>query len=95
MTLKSAFQAQPVTDITLEHQFELMKNAGFKTVQVLYQNCGTVIIKAENSSFSSAIYRSFNFHYITFNNHCLPDLYYMLFNPCRCISISFFGIRIM
>lgn len=33
--------------LTLEHQCELMKNAGFKSVQVLYQNCGTVIIKAE------------------------------------------------
>ena len=33
--------------LTLEHQFELMKNAGFKTVEVLYQNCGTVIIRAE------------------------------------------------
>ena len=35
--------------LTLEHQCELMKNAGFKSVQVLYQNCGTVIIKAEKS----------------------------------------------
>ncbi|AKA69064.1 hypothetical protein CSCA_1939 [Clostridium scatologenes] len=33
--------------LTLVHQFELMKNAGFKTVEVLYQNCGTVIIRAE------------------------------------------------
>lgn len=33
--------------LTLEHQFELIKNAGFKTVEVLYQNCGTVIIRAE------------------------------------------------
>lgn len=33
--------------LTLEHQFELMKNAGFRAVEVLYQNCGTVIIRAE------------------------------------------------
>ena len=33
--------------LTLVHQFELMKNAGFKTVEVLYQNCGTVIIRVE------------------------------------------------
>ncbi|TCL67319.1 tRNA (cmo5U34)-methyltransferase [Hydrogenispora ethanolica] len=36
--------------LTLEHQIELMKNAGFKTVDVLYQNCGTVIIRAEKGS---------------------------------------------
>lgn len=28
--------------LTLQHQIELMKNAGFKAVNVLYQNCGTV-----------------------------------------------------
>lgn len=33
--------------LTLEHQIELMKNAGFKTVSLLYQNGGTVIIRAE------------------------------------------------
>lgn len=33
--------------LTLQHQIELMKNAGFKAVNVLYQNCGTVIIRAE------------------------------------------------
>lgn len=32
--------------LTLEHQLELMKNAGFKTVNVLYQNGGTMIIRA-------------------------------------------------
>jgi tRNA (cmo5U34)-methyltransferase len=30
----------------LEHQKELLKNAGFKTVEVLYQNEGTAIIRA-------------------------------------------------
>ncbi|MBS4534599.1 class I SAM-dependent methyltransferase [Clostridium sp. D2Q-14] len=33
--------------LTLEHQIELMKNAGFQTVDVLYQNGGTVIFKAK------------------------------------------------
>ena len=33
--------------LTLGHQYELMKNSGFKTVEVLHQNYGTVIIKAE------------------------------------------------
>ncbi len=32
--------------LTLEHQVELMKNAGFKVVNVLYQNAGTAIIRA-------------------------------------------------
>jgi tRNA (cmo5U34)-methyltransferase len=32
--------------LTLEHQKELLKNAGFKTVEVLYQNEGTAIIRA-------------------------------------------------
>ena len=33
--------------LTLEHQIDLMKTAGFKAVNALYQNCGTVIIRAE------------------------------------------------
>lgn len=33
--------------LTLEHQIELMKNAGFSEVRVLYENCGTMIIRAE------------------------------------------------
>lgn len=32
--------------LTLDHQIELMKNAGFKDVRVLYENCGTMIIRA-------------------------------------------------
>lgn len=36
-----------MNSMTLQHQIELMKNAGFKAVNVLYQNCGTVIIRAE------------------------------------------------
>lgn len=32
--------------LTLEHNIELIKNAGFKSVDVLNQNKGTVIIKA-------------------------------------------------
>jgi len=33
--------------LTLEHQFELMKNAGFKKVEVLHQNYGLAIIRAD------------------------------------------------
>lgn len=33
--------------LTLEHQKELMVNAGFKSVKVLYENCGTMVLKAE------------------------------------------------
>lgn len=33
--------------LTLEHQIELMENAGFKNIKVLYENCGTMIIKAK------------------------------------------------
>lgn len=33
--------------LTLEHQIQLMRNAGFRDVRVLYENKGTVIIKAE------------------------------------------------
>jgi len=33
--------------LTVEHQVELMTNAGFKTVEILHQNYGTVIFKAE------------------------------------------------
>lgn len=33
--------------LTLEHQIKIIKNAGFKSVDVLYQNCGTAIIKAD------------------------------------------------
>ncbi len=33
--------------LTLEHQLELMVNSGFKNVKTLYQNGGTVIIRAE------------------------------------------------
>ncbi len=33
--------------LTLEHQIELMEHAGFREVQVLYENKGTMIIKAE------------------------------------------------
>ncbi len=33
--------------LTLEHQTELMKNAGFQRVAVLYENGGTMILKAE------------------------------------------------
>lgn len=33
--------------LTLEHQIELMKNAGFQTIDVLYQNGGTVIVRAQ------------------------------------------------
>ena len=34
------------TPLTLEHQVELMERAGFR-VRVLYQNCGTVVFRAE------------------------------------------------
>lgn len=34
------------TPLTLEHQRELMERAGFR-VSVLYQNCGTVVFRAE------------------------------------------------
>ncbi len=33
--------------LTLEHQIQLMKNAGFKNVHILYENKSTMIIKAE------------------------------------------------
>lgn len=33
--------------LTLEHQIGLMKNAGFSDIRVLYENCGTMIIKAK------------------------------------------------
>ncbi|EAD5717937.1 class I SAM-dependent methyltransferase [Listeria innocua] len=33
--------------LTIEHQIDLMKNAGFKDVRVLYENCGTMIIRAD------------------------------------------------
>lgn len=33
--------------LTLEHQIELMKNAGFNDIRVLYENCGTMLIKAK------------------------------------------------
>lgn len=33
--------------LTLEHQIQLMRNAGFREVHVLYENKGTAIIKAE------------------------------------------------
>lgn len=33
--------------LTLEHQIELMQNAGFRQVRVLYENCGTMILRAE------------------------------------------------
>ena len=33
--------------LTLEHQIELMENAGFNDIKVLYENCGTMIIKAK------------------------------------------------
>lgn len=33
--------------LTLEHQKELMTSAGFSDVKVLYENCGTMIIRAE------------------------------------------------
>lgn len=33
--------------LTLEHQIELIGNAGFRDVRVLYQNGGTMIIRAE------------------------------------------------
>lgn len=33
--------------LTLEHQLELMKNAGFNDIRVLYENCGTMILKAK------------------------------------------------
>ena len=33
--------------LTLEHQMDLMKNAGFRNVRVLYENCGTMIIRAD------------------------------------------------
>ena len=35
--------------LTLEHQVELIRNGGFQSVDVLYQNCGTVILRAEKS----------------------------------------------
>ena len=34
------------TPLTMEHQVELMERAGFR-VRVLYQNCGTVVFRAE------------------------------------------------
>lgn len=34
------------TPLTLEHQLELMQNARFR-VKILYQNCGTVLFRAE------------------------------------------------
>ena len=34
--------------LTLEHQIQLMKNAGFRNVHILYENKSTMIIKAEN-----------------------------------------------
>jgi len=34
------------TPLTVEHQMELMQNAGFR-VKVLYENCGTVVFRAE------------------------------------------------
>ena len=33
--------------LTLEHQLELMGNAGFRKTEVLYQNGGTMVIRAE------------------------------------------------
>lgn len=33
--------------LTLEHQYDLLKNAGFKNVKILYQNDSTIIIRAE------------------------------------------------
>ena len=33
--------------LTLEHQLELMGNAGFRKAKVLYQNEGTMVIRAE------------------------------------------------
>ena len=33
--------------LTLEHQIQLMKNAGFRNVHILYENKSTMIIKAE------------------------------------------------
>ena len=33
--------------LTLEHQLELMGNAGFRKAKVLYQNGGTMVIRAE------------------------------------------------
>lgn len=33
--------------LTLEHQLTLLKNAGFAEVEALYENCGTVIIRAK------------------------------------------------
>lgn len=33
--------------LTFEHQIELMEKAGFKNVKLLYENCGTMIIRAE------------------------------------------------
>ena len=35
--------------LTLEHQVELIRNGGFQSVDVLYQNGGTVILRAEKS----------------------------------------------
>ncbi|MBD5149870.1 MAG: class I SAM-dependent methyltransferase [Oscillibacter sp.] len=35
------------TPLTMEHQLELMKNAGFRDVKVLHQNGGTVLFRAE------------------------------------------------
>ena len=35
------------TPLTLEHQMELMENAGFQNVRVLYQNGGTVLFRAK------------------------------------------------
>lgn len=33
--------------LTIEHEIELIKNAGFTRVRVLYENCGTMIIRAD------------------------------------------------
>ena len=35
------------TPLTMEHQLELMKSAGFRDVKVLHQNGGTVLFRAE------------------------------------------------
>ncbi|MDE7218581.1 MAG: methyltransferase domain-containing protein [Oscillospiraceae bacterium] len=35
------------TPLTMEHQLELMRNAGFQNARVLHQNCGTVLFRAE------------------------------------------------
>lgn len=33
--------------LTLEHQLELLRRAGFRQIRVLYENCGTVLLRAE------------------------------------------------